>query len=311
MKIIDGHSHYLPEEIIKSASFYHPGWMDIEGQLKSMEASGVERAILNYPTTDAHLRLSDEDKVCRIYNDGLNKILRRYPYKFIGLGILPINDKEKMLYEFKRCIKELCLSGVSLASSYNGIYLDDRRFYPLYEEAQKEKAPIFVHTQTINPIGFERVDDPLLTPVVEYVFDMTISVSKMMMSGVFGNFPELKFVFAHFGGVLPFLKDRFDTVYTMLRLRNVVKDLGKAPSEILKNIYCDSSAVKSKNILKMALDMFGPEHLVWGSDYPANKDVVGALNAVRELEISQEQKEMILGRNLEKILGLDLTQNLH
>ena len=103
-----------------------------------------------------------------------------------------------------------------------------------------------------------------------------------------------------------FLKDRFDTVYTMLRLRNIVKDLGKAPSEILKNIYCDTSAAKSKSILKMALDMFGPEHLFWGSDYPANKDIRGALNVVSELDIAEGQKELILGKNMEKIIGPDV-----
>ena len=304
--IIDAHSHYLPEEIIKTASFYHPGWMDIEGQLKSMEEFGIDKAVLNYPTTDAHIKLSDEEKACRIYNDGLSKIVRKYPHKFIGLGILPVKDKEKMLYEFKRCRKELGLRGISLAASYDGIYLDDKRFYPLYEEAQGEKIPLFVHTQTINPIGFERVNDPLLTPVIEYVFDMSMCVSKMMMAGIFGTFPGLTFVFAHFGGVLPFLKDRFDTVYTMLRLRNIVKDLGKAPSEILKNIYCDTSAAKSKTILKMGLDMFGPEHLFWGSDYPANKDIQGALSVVNELDITAAQKELILGKNLEKIIGPDV-----
>ena len=307
MKIIDAHSHYLPEEIIKLASFYHPSWMDIEGQLKSMETSGIDKAVLNYPTTDVHIKLGDEEKACKIYNDGLARILKKYPHKFIGLGILPIQDKEKMLYEFKRCIKELGIRGISLASSYDGVYLDDKRFYPLYEQAQKEAVPIFVHTQTVNPIGFERVNDPLLTPVIEYIFDITICVSKMMMSEIFNNFQRLKFIFAHFGGVLPFLRDRFDTVYTMLRLRNIVKDLGKAPSEILKNIYCDTSAVKSKNILRMALDMFGPEHILWGSDYPANKDITGALNVVNELGLSELQKKKILGKNLEDIFGLGLT----
>jgi len=304
--IIDAHSHYLPEEIVKVASFYNPNWTDIESQLKGMEESGVEKAILHYPTTDAHIKLSDEEKAAKLYNDGLAKIIRKYPHKFIGLGVLPIQDKERMLYEFKRCRKELGLRGISLAASYNGIYLDDKRFYPLYEEAQGENVPIFVHTQTINPIGFERVNDPLLTPVVEYVFDMTMCVSKMMMSGVFVHFPGLKFIFAHFGGVLPFLKDRFDTVYTMLRMRNIVKDLGQAPSAIFKNIYCDTSAVKSKNILKMALDTFGAEHLLWGSDFPANKDVQGSIKAIRELDAPDEQKELMLGMNIGKIINLDV-----
>ncbi|OGX51518.1 MAG: hypothetical protein A2321_00445 [Omnitrophica WOR_2 bacterium RIFOXYB2_FULL_45_11] len=304
--IIDAHSHYLPEEIVKVASFYNPNWTDIESQLKGMEESGVEKAILHYPTTDAHIKLSDEEKAAKLYNDGLAKIIRKYPHKFIGLGVLPIQDRERMLYEFKRCRKELGLRGISLAASYNGIYLDDKRFYPLYEEAQGENVPIFVHTQTINPIGFERVNDPLLTPVVEYVFDMTMCVSKMMMSGVFVHFPGLKFIFAHFGGVLPFLKDRFDTVYTMLRMRNIVKDLGQAPSAIFKNIYCDTSAVKSKNILKMALDTFGAEHLLWGSDFPANKDVQGSIKAIRELDAPDEQKELMLGMNIGKIINLDV-----
>jgi predicted TIM-barrel fold metal-dependent hydrolase len=52
--------------------------------------------------------------------------------------------------------------------------------------------------------------------------------------------------------------------------------------------------------------MFGPEHLLWGSDYPANKDIAGALNVVNELEISQEQKKKILGKNLEDMFGLRL-----
>lgn len=304
--IVDAHSHYLPEDIVKFSSFYNPSWTDIEAQLKAMDASGTQKALLHYPTTDAHIKLSDEEKACKLYNDGLAKVIRKYPHKFIGLGILPVQNKEKMLYELKRCRKELGLQGISLAASYNGVYLDDKRFYFLYEEAQAEKIPLFVHTQTINPIGFERVNDPLLTPVIEYVFDMTICVSKMMMAGVFANFSSLKFVFAHFGGVLPFLKDRFDTVYTMLRMRNIVKDLGRVPSDIFRNIYCDTSAVKSKNILKMALDTFGAEHLLWGSDYPANKDVLGSIQVIKDLDITEEQKRKILGENLEHIVDLQL-----
>ena len=303
MKIIDSHSHYLPLEIVKSSSFYHPGWSDIEGELKAMDEFGIEKAVLNYPTTDAHLKLGDGVRACKIYNDGLSAAIKKYPNKFIGLGILPIGDNDRMIYEFERCIKELCIRGVSLASSFNGVYPDDKLFYPLYEACQRGGIPIFIHTQTINPIGFDRVADPLITPVIEYVFDMSICVSKMMMTGIFSSFPELKFVFAHFAGVLPFLKDRFDTVYTMLRQRNIVKDLGKAPSEILKNIYCDTGAAKTKNTIEMALDMFGPQHLLWGSDYPANSDIGASLRAIEALDISDKQKEDILSGNLERLLN--------
>jgi len=47
----------------------------------------------------------------------------------------------------------------------------------------------------------------------------------------------------------------------------------------------------------------GPKHLLWGSDWPAKKDVSGAIQAIKDLEISREDKENILGGNLERILG--------
>ena len=95
--IIDAHSHYLPEEIVKAASFYNPSWMDIEGQLKAMEESGIEKAVLNYPTTDAHIRLNAEEKACKLYNDGLSKVIKKYPHKFVGLGIMPNQDRKRMV----------------------------------------------------------------------------------------------------------------------------------------------------------------------------------------------------------------------
>ena len=74
---------------------------------------------------------------------------------------------------------------------------------------KKKNLPIHVHPQIMNPIGEERVCDPLLTPVIEYVFDVTMCIGKLMMSGTFLKFPDVKFIFAHYGGVLPLVKERF------------------------------------------------------------------------------------------------------
>jgi len=75
--------------------------------------------------------------------------------------------------------------------------------------------------------------------------------------------------------------------------------LKKAPSEIFKALYCDTSAAKMPRALDMARDMFGVKHLLWGSDWPANKDIKGSIQTVRDLGISEEEKEDILGGNLE------------
>ncbi len=303
--IIDSHSHWLPQEIIENAHFFHQGWSDIEAQLKMMEGVGIDQAVLSYPTSDAHLKLGSTSLVARTYNDNVAKILKRYPKNFIGACVLPIDNTAEMLMELKRATGEMGFKTISLASSYNGVYLDEARFLPIYKEAEKARLPIFVHSQIVNPIGSERVQDPLLTPVIEYVFDTTICIGKLLMSEVLREYPKVKFIFAYFGGVIPFLAQRFDATYQMLRGINFVKDLKGTPTEYLKNIYVDTSGDKTKANFLSALELLGPKHLLWGSDWPAKKDITASIQAVKDLNISQGDKENILGKNLEEILKGD------
>ncbi|MFZ2603507.1 MAG: amidohydrolase family protein, partial [Candidatus Omnitrophota bacterium] len=140
--IIDSHSHWLPEEIINNAHFFSKAWGDIESWLKNMEEAGIDKAVLSYPTSDAHLKLGSISLVARIYNDNVAKMLKRFPDKFIGAAILPVDNSCDMVKEIKRAIEELGFKAISLATSYNGKYLDDPMFLPVFEEAQKRKIPI-------------------------------------------------------------------------------------------------------------------------------------------------------------------------
>ncbi len=302
--LIDAHSHWLPDEIITNAHFFHKGWGDIQAQLAIMDALGIGRAVLSYPTSDAHLKLGSISQVARIYNDNVAKILKAHPKRFIGAAVLPVDNSIDMLGELKRVINELGFKAVSLASSYNGTYLDDKMFLPIYKEAEEKNIPIFVHAQIVNPIGFERVKDPLLTPVVEYVFDTTISIGKLLMSDILRQYPKVKFIFAHFGGAICYLKQRFDATYQMLRGMNFVKDLQGLPSDYLKNIYVDTSGDTTGANFLLSLELVGPKHILWGSDWPAKKDVAAGIKAVNDLDISDENKQNILGGNLEKLFVL-------
>jgi len=298
--LIDAHSHWLPDEIISNAHFFHSSWGDIQAQLKMMDEAGIDKAVLSYPTSDAHLKLGSISRVAHIYNDNVAKILKNYPKRFIGAGIMPVDNSIDMLDELKRLTNELGFKAISLASSYNGIYLDDKMFLPIYKEAEIKNIPIFVHAQIVNPIGFERVKDPLLTPAVEYVFDTTISAGKLLMSDILRQYPKVKFIFAYFGGAICYLKQRFDTTYAMLREINFVKDLQGKPSDYFKNIYVDTSGDTTKANFLLALELVGADHILWGSDWPAKKDVASGIKAVNDLDISQADKESILGGNLAK-----------
>ncbi|TBR17353.1 hypothetical protein EPO66_02850 [bacterium] len=302
MNIIDAHSHWLPEDIINNAHFFSKAWGDIESQVRKMDETGVSKAVLSYPTTDAHLKFGSLSMVAHIYNDNVARILKRYPDKFIGAAVLPVDNSTDMVGELKRAKEELGFKAISLASSYNGVYLDDKRFLPVYKKAQEDDIPVFVHSQIVNPIGYERVQDPLLTPVIEYVFDTTICIGKLLMAGILRDYQGLKFIFANFGGALPFLQHRFDATYQMLRGIDFVKDLGANPTEYLKNIYADTGGDKVKSNFLLALEFLGPKHLLWGSDWPAKKDVSGSIQAIRDLDISDSDKESILGSNLAGLL---------
>lgn len=302
--IIDAHSHWLPEEIISNAHFFSKTWGDIDSQVKIMEESGIDRAVLSYPTSDAHLKLGSISQVAYIYNDNVAQVIKRYPDKFIGAAVLPVDNAQDMLAELTRSTESLGFKAVSLATSYNGRYLDDKIFHPVYKIAQEKHIPVFVHSQIVNPIGFERVNDPLLTPVVEYVFDTTICIGRLLMSDILREYPGLKFVFAYFGGTVCHLAHRFDATYRMLRGINFVKDLQADPTKLLKNIYVDTSGDTVKTNFLAALELLGASHVVWGSDWPAKKDIAGGLKAVKDLGISAEDKENILGGNLKQLFGI-------
>ncbi|HOW36176.1 MAG TPA: amidohydrolase family protein [Candidatus Omnitrophota bacterium] len=301
-KIFDSHSHYIPPEVAKNTAFFKVFWSDAEAQLKSMDAHGIEKALLLYPSTDAHLNMGGWGNVCRIYNEGVAAVVKKHKDRFVGAGIVPVDNAQALKEELKR-IEGLGLKAISIASSYEGKYLDGEIFFPAWEFAGEKNFPIHVHPQIINPIGEDRVRDPLLSPVLEYVFDVSMCIGKMMMEGTFLKFPKVKFIFAHYGGVLPFVKERFDNTYQMLLKRNFVKDLSKLPSEYFKNLYFDVSGSKSPAALACALELADAGHVLWGSDYPANQNIGESIGVLVVSPLTAEQKNLIFCENFQRIFA--------
>ena len=298
---IDAHSHYMPPEVAQNTAFFKQFWSDSANQLRLMDEYFIDQAVLLYPTSDAHLNMGGWLPVCKIYNQRISELVKTHQGRFIGAGILPVDAPAGIKDELKN-IRDLDLKILSLASSYEGKYLDDPIFDEVFEFASKNKMPVHIHPQILNPIGQERVHDPLLSPVLEYVFDVSMCFGKMMMSGVFTKYPDVRFIFAHFGGVLPIVKERFDSTYSMLRRRNFVKDLGKSPSEYLKNLYFDMSGTRSQGSLQTALEMTDANHILWGSDFPANQNFKDSLGVVNKSILSLDTRNLILGENLRGLL---------
>jgi predicted TIM-barrel fold metal-dependent hydrolase len=299
---IDAHSHYMPPEVAVKTAFFKEHWSDEERQLRLMDENHVRQAVLLYPTSDAHLNMGGWSALCKIYNQKISELVKRHRDRFIGAGILPVDTPLDIQSELSR-IRDMDLRMLSLASSYEGKYLDDPVFDEVFEFAQRHKMPVHIHPQIMNPIGSARVQDPLLTPVLEYVFDVSMCVGKMMMSGVFKKYPGVNFIFAHFGGVLPIVKERFDSTYSMLRSRHFVKDLGQKPGDCFSHLYFDTSGTRSSGTLQAALEMTDAKHILWGSDFPANQDFNSSLSVVSKGILSTEERNGVTGDNLRGLLA--------
>ncbi len=302
--MFDAHFHLLPEDVYRNASFYNESWGSVEGHLASMDGSGVGRALISCPTTDYHVRKGvSEINAARLYNEAVGAIARASAGRLSCLAAVPLTASGEMVEEMKRAAHEGA-SGLSMPTNGGGVYPDDPRYRPFFEAVEGLNMPVFFHPTTLTPFGHEGLRHPLITPVFQYAFDTTLCLAKVVESGLLREFPGLKLVFASLGGAAPMLAGRFDRTYRMLLGRGIVKGLGEDPAETLKRIYVDTGGATSVLALKLALEVFGPGRLLWGSDFPANRDIASTIAAVNGLGISGAEKDGILGGNLEGILGM-------
>ncbi|MCM8787451.1 MAG: amidohydrolase [Candidatus Omnitrophica bacterium] len=292
--LFDAHIHFIPQEISIHSDFYKGIWSDKNKLYEFVDINNIDKAMLVFPSIDAYLKL-DFKRLCEIYNFNLENLMKENK-KIIGFGIVDLGEDVDLQV---KTLKERGFKGISIPSSQDGKYILEE-LIPLFKVVEKYDLTIFVHPQTINPIGFERVKDPLLMPVLEYSFDISMFLGLLLMEGILEKF-NIRFIFSSLAGVIPFLKDRFDRVYTMLRSRNMVKDLGRLPSQILNKIYVDTSAAPINNI-RLAIELFGEDKILWGSDYPANADVKKNLKMLDVL--GPQLKEKITYKNFAKIFNL-------
>ena len=303
MRVIDAHFHLLPDDVIRHASFYNESWGGVDGHIKAMDDAGVDRALVSYPTTDWHAGKGvTEIQAAREYNLALRDIAGASGGRLAYLAVIPLTETNEMNAEASRARDEGA-AGLSVPTNGGGVYPDDKKFLPFFEKAQDTGMPVFFHPTTLTPFGHGQLRHPLITPVFQYAFDTSICLAKVIESGLLNTFPGLRLVFASFGGVMPFLAGRFGRTYGMLMGRGIVGDLGEDPGETLKRIYVDTSGSASATLLMLALETFGEDRVLWGSDFPANRDIGSSIEAVRSLETTDAAKEKILHLNMETLLG--------
>jgi aminocarboxymuconate-semialdehyde decarboxylase len=273
---------------------------DPEMRFLDMARMGVDVQVLTPPTNVFHywqpppLGL----EVSRVINDATAALVRRWPDRFIGVGIVPLQDVALAIDELARA-RTLGLRAVEIGSSVNGEELDSPRLRPFFEAAASLGLPVFIHGSEVPEP--RRFSGHSLVTLMGIPMATTIAAARLIFAGVLEQIPGLVLWLSHAGGVLPYLRGRMDHGFDAKAACRA--DLKTRPGEWIDRVYYDTIAFHPAT-LRFLIDMVGADRVMMGSDYPfddGDDDPVGSVGRVDGL--SAPERSAILGGTASRLLG--------
>jgi predicted TIM-barrel fold metal-dependent hydrolase len=230
---------------------------DVSGKLAAMDEAGIDLTALSTNDPGAEQFGKEAPRVARLVHDYLSEIARRHPGRFLPLAALPLNDMEAAMDELDRCVSKLGMKGVLLYSNIAGTFPDEPQFRPLFQRAEELDLPILLHPP--YPVTFDQTQGYNLTGGLGLMFDTTIALCRLILSGIFDRHPKLKLVCPHVGGTLPYLIGRINHQVHVLKRAKL--DLEKSPTEYLKMVYLDAVNVLPE-VIRFGYDMVGSDRML-------------------------------------------------
>jgi aminocarboxymuconate-semialdehyde decarboxylase len=228
---------------------------------------------------------------------------RRYADSFRVLLTLPLQFPELAIKELDRFATEPKVGGATLMGSAGGRPLNDAAFMPVYAELEKRGLPFLLHP--ISPPGLDCMLELNLGNVVGFMFETTLAAVRLVLAGVFERHPRLQMIFPHLGGLAPYLLGRVQWGYE--RFPACSANITAPPETYFKRFYYDTV---SRNVpaLRMALSMFGPEHVLFGTDIPFREDIDLQLKDLEALGLTDADRRAIDVENAARLLKISLPQ---
>jgi predicted TIM-barrel fold metal-dependent hydrolase len=267
---IDVHHHMIPKEYLATLASVgiknavgepFPHW-DVESTLAFMDRQGIAAAINSISAPGIYFGDTDfTHKLARKCNEISARVVSKYPHRFGAFAILPLPDIEASIVELEYAFDTLNLDGVVLLTNFGGIYLGDAYYDNLFYELNRRKAVVFVHPST-PPLDTLPV---IIKPaVLEFVFDTTRAIANLIHRGATKRFPDIRFIFSHGGGTVPFIAWRI--AYGNKKIINQ-----------LKRFYYDTAVSATPYALSSLMRLVESTQVLYGSDYPFSPEKVVTL----------------------------------
>jgi len=327
MKVIDVHNHLNPRpflDAVRAGRDWH-GFNSKNGELENpknhwtleeriadMDRLGVGiQALTVYGDFNQYNRDPELSKlVVKACNDEVAAMVDEHSDRFVGLGILPMQDVDATVVELERVIADLGLNGVTIKDHVNGSTLDEQKFIPFWEAAERLGAVVEIHQG--DTIVSERIPRYFLENTVGNLVERILTFGALVHGGVMDRFPRLKVCLLHGGGYVAFGIARMDKGWEAAKLDYMVKysaeesrqSIPKPPSHYLGSFYYDC-ATFSEPTLRFLIDTVGIDRVVFGTDYPCPMEIVDSVNWINSLEsLTSSEKQAILSVNPERMLGI-------
>jgi aminocarboxymuconate-semialdehyde decarboxylase len=274
----------------------------IDQRLRDLDAMGVDIQVVAPAPGQCYYTI--EPKIAEIAhglaNDGVAEYCARKPDRFVGLGVVSLQEPGLAVRELDYIMGHLKLKGVEILTNVDGPELSDPKFRPFFAKAEELGAFIMMH-----PNGFthgDRLTHFYFNNVLGNPLETTLALHNLIFSGTLACFPDLKLMAVHGGGYLPGYSGRIDHAWGARADSH--GELQLPPTTYLRQVYLDT-VVFTYHQLAYMLDTFGPDRIVMGTDYPfdmAEYNPVGHIAGVNGMD--ETTLAQIAGGNAMRILGL-------
>jgi 2,3-dihydroxybenzoate decarboxylase len=240
-------------------------------------------------------------------NDQLAEACQAHPDRYTGLTAIAPQDPEAAAAEIERGAK-LGFKGVIINSHTRDEYLDDPKFWPVFEAAEALDTPVYLHPNTpsrglIDPL----LDAGLDGAIFGFAVETGLHLLRLIVAGVFDQFPRLRLVVGHLGEALPFWLFRLDYMHAAtLRSRRYPqwKELAARPSDYMRrNVWVTTSGMAWAPAIMFTREVLGGDRVLYAMDYPY-QFVADEVTVQDQLPLGPADKKAFFQSNAERVFRL-------
>jgi predicted TIM-barrel fold metal-dependent hydrolase len=267
---IDVHHHFIPpvhvEAMMKPgrrAGPPPPKWSPASS-LEDMDKSGIATAILSAVQPGVWYGDNQEEarKLGREINEYAAKAIQDHPGRFGLFALISPPDVEGSLKEIEYALDTLKADGIGLLTSYQDKYLGDPSFAPVYDELNRRRAVIYVHPTT--PACCRGLVPGIPPGSIEYATDSTRTIAHLVFSGTAAKYPNIRWIFSHSGGTLPFLTGRFVRLWQERKPAH----LPQGPLPEFRKFSYELAQGNTPGQIAALLKMVSVSQVMYGTDFP-------------------------------------------